>query len=184
MHSKGLGGKGMGHGGGHHIAGHPGGWHGHNWHGGHWGHGYYGHGWYGHRGLWGNWGWGLGWWPWFMPGLFWPAWGYYSWRPYWGWGWWPEMYNDSPYIIINNEKVLDQPWWNIKNDTPEKLTLTNADGSDEVDIESGKAAKLMYYGNKDNGFTVTFPDGYQTSVETSEQQVTIHQDEQGNVRVN
>jgi hypothetical protein len=174
--------KGMG-GRGHAIAGRPGGWQGHRWYNTRWGHGYYGRGWYGHRGGWGTRGWGLGWWPWFTPGLFWPSWGYYSWRPYWGWGWWPEYYYDSPYIIVNNQQVLDQPWWYIKNETPGTLTATNADDSDEVDIESGTRGKLMYYGNKDKGFTLTFPDGYQTSIETSKQQVTIYQDAEGNIRV-
>jgi hypothetical protein len=169
------------HAGKHALSGHPGHWQGHHWHGGHWGHGYYGRGWYGHRGLWGNWGWGLGWWPWFLPGLYWPLWGYYSWRPYWGWGWWDQMYYDSPYVIVDGEKVLDQPWWHIKNDTPYNLTVINTDGSDEVDIDSGKTAQLMYYGNK--GFTIKFPDGEQTTIEASDQQVRIYQDEEGNVRV-
>lgn len=91
------------------------------------------------------------------------------------------MYSDSPYIMVDGKKVLDKPWWHIQNDTPYTLTITNADGSDEVDIESGKTAQLMYYGNKE--FTVTFPDGYQASVKTSDQEIVISQDAEGNIRI-
>jgi hypothetical protein len=161
------------------LAHKPGQWHGHHWHNNNWGRGGYGHGWYGHRGWWGNWGWGLGLWPWFTPGLFWPAWGYYSWRPGFGWGWWDTMYYESPYIVIEGRQVLDRPWWHIANNTTDTITVTNANGSDEVDIPSGQKAQLMQYGTE--SFTVTFPNGYQANITTSDKNVGISVDQAGNV---
>jgi hypothetical protein len=89
------------------------------------------------------------------------------------------MYYDSPYIIINGQKVLDRPWWHITNNTDDTITVTNANGSDEVDIPSGQTAQLMQYGTE--SFTVTFPNGYQANITTSDKHVSIFVDQAGNV---
>jgi hypothetical protein len=89
------------------------------------------------------------------------------------------LYYTSPYIVVEGRKVLDRPWWGITNATDETITVTNANGSDEVDIPSGQQARLMKYGT--DSFTVTFPNGYQASVSTPERNVQISLDEMGNL---
>lgn len=167
---KGPGGKGHGGEGPRHHGHHPG-------HAGHPGHG----NWRGHRGWGANWGWSYGWWPLYAVGFM-AGFGYYCWRPGWGWGWWDQMYNSSPYIEIAGERVLDQPWWQIRNNTPYSITVTNENASDEVDLATGQEGNLMYYGTKN--FTLTFPDGYQATISPGNNNVVINIDEQGNVVVN
>jgi len=89
------------------------------------------------------------------------------------------MYYTSPYVTVNGQKMLDEPWWHITNDTEYTITVTNGDGSDEVDIESGKTSNLMWYGTK--SFKITFPNGFQSTITTRTKNISIKVDEDGNL---
>lgn len=75
--------------------------------------------------------------------------------------------------------MLDRPWWTIVNNTDETITVSNAEGSDVLDINEGEKGSLMRYGT--DSFFVTFPDGTQYEISTLKYHVKIEFDSQGNL---